>query len=371
MKILFNDLGAQNLPFKEPFLKRLDSILENSSYILDKNVSEFEESFSGFSQRAYSIGVSNGTDAIKLCIKNFNPSVKTLIVTQANTFVATTIAILDACENVTLKLVDVNDSYQIDLELLEQLLLEERDNYDQCIIVPVSMYGHTFDKNGLTRLQNQYAFNIVEDCSQAHGSKFEDGSLAGTVGDCSAFSLYPGKNLGSIGDAGVVNTDSEEIYNNIRMMRNYGSTKKYHHDTFGYNHRLDPVQAAFLCEKIKLIENYNSKRHVIGERYTKEINNPLITNFKNSFSCSYNTYHIYPILVSNRENFCNYLDSLGIQNGIHYPIAIEKMPAFKHYNFYNPRTISFCERLVSLPIHPFLNESDVNYVIESINSYQK
>lgn len=371
MKILFNDLGAQNLPLKESFLKRLDSILENSSYILDKNVSEFEESFSDFSQRAYSIGVSNGTDAIKLCIKNFNPSAKTLVVTQANTFVATTIAILDACENVTLKLVDVNDSYQMDLDLLDELLLQERDNYDQCIVVPVSMYGHTFNKNALARLQTQYTFYIVEDCSQAHGSKFEDGTLAGTVGDCSAFSLYPGKNLGSIGDAGIVNTDSKEIYDNIKMMRNYGSAKKYHHDKFGYNHRLDPIQAAFLCEKIQLIKTYNAIRHEIGERYVSEINNPLVVNFRNDFYCSYNTYHIYPVLVEDREKFCRYLDGLGIQNGIHYPIPIEKMPAFQHYNFNNPRTVSFSERLVSLPIHPFLNESDVNYVIESINSYKE
>jgi len=369
MKILFNDLGAQNLPFKEPFLKRLEGILENSSYILDKNVSEFEEKFAQFSNRKHSVGVSNGTDAIKLCVRSFEPSERTLVITQANTFVATTIAILDACENVTLKLVDVDDSYQISFTSLEQVLLNERENYDTCIVVPVSMYGHTFNKNALLRLQHEYNFNIVEDCSQAHGSKFEDGTLAGTVGACSAFSLYPGKNLGSIGDAGVVNTDSDETYEQLKAMRNYGSKKKYHHDTFGYNHRLDPVQAAFLCEKIKVINDYNQKRHVIGERYRKEINNPLIGNFNKAFYCSYNTYHIYPVLISNRENFCNYLDKAGIQNGIHYPIPIEEMPFFKKYNFNNPNTLSFSKKLVSLPIHPFLSEPDVSYVIESINSY--
>ena len=370
MKILFNDLAAQNLPLYDKFLSRLEGIFKNSSYILDKNVSEFEDLFSSYSNRKYSVGTSNGTDAIKLCIKSFEPNKNTLVITQANTFVATVIAILDAQPDLALRLVDVDESYQMDMSLLEKLLSEERNSYEDCIVVPVSMYGHTFDKQRLTELKDKYDFSVVEDCSQAHGSKFQDGTLSGTVGDCSAFSLYPGKNLGSIGDAGVANTDSEKIYENLKMIRNYGSKKKYHHDKFGFNHRLDPVQAAFLCEKIKVIDDYNSKRVKVGQNYTERITNPLIKTFNNSSYCSYNTYHIYPVLVEDRERFVSHLDNMGIQNGIHYPIAIEKMPFFEKYKFENPKTLEYCGKLVSLPIHPFMPETDLNYVIEAINNYE-
>ena len=369
MKILFNDLKSQNIFLKEAFLERLDSIFENSSYILDKNVQEFEKSFSKFSNRKFSIGVSSGTDAIKLCVKSFSPCEDTLVITQANTFVATATAILDACSKVTLELVDVDKHYQMDCEALEETLVNNKKNYKKCIVIPVNMYGHTFDKEKILDLKKKYDFYIVEDCSQAHGSKFKDGTLSGTVGECSAFSLYPGKNLGSIGDAGIVNTNSEERHNEIKAMRNYGSKKKYHHDSFGYNHRLDPIQAAFLCEKIKYIEQHNSKRNKIGQRYINEISNPKITNFTNAKYCDYNTFHIYPILTDDRENFCRYLEKMGIQSGIHYPIPIEKMSFFLKYNFDNQRTIDYSRKLVSLPIHPFMTTLEIDYVIKAINNF--
>jgi dTDP-4-amino-4,6-dideoxygalactose transaminase len=370
MKILFNDLAAQNRPFKQRFFQRLENIFETSSFVLDKNVEEFEQKFSKFSERKYSIGVSNGTDAIKLCVKCFDPSDKTLVITQANTFVATVIAALDAYENIDLKLVDIDDFFQININLLEKTLANFRHLYDKCIVIPVSMYGHTFDKANLLSLKTKYDFHIIEDCSQAHGSKFEDGTLAGTAGECSAFSLYPGKNLGSIGDAGIINTESFDIYQKIKMMRNYGSSKKYHHELFGYNHRLDSVQAAFLCEKIEKIQNYNLIRHNIGSEYSQKINNPLVKTFKKSSYCSYNTFHIYPLIVNNRDKFIKYLTAKNIQSGIHYPVLIESMPHFKKYDFYCPKALDISQKIVSLPIHPFMDDNQVEYVIEAVNNYK-
>lgn len=369
MKILFNDLASQNIPCKQKFFQRLESIFEDSSYILDKNVEEFEEKFSKFSGRKFSIGVSNGTDAIKMCVKHFEPSTKTLIITQANTFIATAIAALDAYEDIDLKLIDIDDFFQIDISLLEDALANFHHLYEKCIVIPVSMYGHTFDKVKLLKLKDKYNFHIIEDCSQAHGSQFEDGTLAGTVGECSAFSLYPGKNLGSIGDAGVINTESFDIYQSIKMMRNYGSSKKYHHESFGYNHRLDSVQAAFLCEKIEKIQNYNKVRNIIGSKYTEEIKNPLIKTFKKSSYCAYNTFHIYPVLTDDRDSFINYLKINNIESGIHYPNLIENMPHFKKYNFYSAKALSLSKKIVSLPIHPFMCDKQVEYVIETINNY--
>jgi len=368
-KIFFNDLYSQNSIVESLFINDVKKILKDSSFILGQYVEKFENDFSVFCKNKYAVGVSCGTDAIKLCIKVLEPDKKTLIITQANTFIATAIAIKDASSDSTMLLTDIDKFYQMDMSSLEDILHKNRNFYDKCIVVPVSMYGHTFDKDSLIKLKNKFSFEIVEDCSQSHGSQFSDGTLSGTVGICAAYSLYPGKNLGAIGDAGVTSTNSKRIYNKLKKLRNYGSSKKYIHDIFGYNTRLDSIQAAFLIHKLKYINKFNKKRNNIGVRYINEITSSSIKNFKNANYCSYNTFHVYPIRINNRKKFINYLDSLNIQWNIHYPIPIEKTKPFLHYNFYNPNTRKIAKQIISLPIHPFMEKSDIDYIIENINYF--
>lgn len=369
MKIPFNDLYSQNSIVESLFINDVKKIFKDSSFILGQYVEEFEKDFSVFSKNKYAVGVSSGTDAIKLCIKVLEPDKKTLIITQANTFIATAIAIKDASIDSTMLLTDIDNFYQMDMLSLEDILYKKRNFYDKCIVVPVSMYGHTFDKDSLLKLKNKYSFEIVEDCSQSHGSQFFDGTLSGTVGICSAYSLYPGKNIGAIGDAGIISTNNKKIYNKLKKLRNYGSTKKYIHDIFGYNTRLDSIQAAFLIHKIKYINKFNEKRNNVGIRYINEISSPLITNFENADYCLYNTFHVYPVRVNNRKEFISYLDSLNIQWNIHYPTPIEKTKPFSHYNYYNPNTRKIAKQIISLPIHPFMKKREIEYVIKSINYF--
>ena len=369
MKIPFNDLYSQNSIVESLFINDVKKILKDSSFILGQYVEKFENDFSEFCKNKYAVGVSSGTDAIKLCIKVLEPDKKTLIITQANTFIATAIAIKDASSDSTMLLTDIDDFYQMDMSSLEDILHKNRNFYDKCIVVPVSMYGHTFDKASLIKLKNKFSFEIVEDCSQSHGSQFFDGTLSGTVGICSAYSLYPGKNIGAIGDAGVISTNNKKIYNKLKKLRNYGSSKKYVHDVFGYNTRLDSIQAAFLIHKLKHINKFNKKRNNIGVRYINEITSSLIKNFKNADYCSYNTFHVYPVRVNNRKKFISYLESLNIQWNIHYPIPIEKTKPFSCYNFHNPNTRKIAKEIISLPIHPFMKKSDIEYIIKNINYF--
>lgn len=371
MKILFNNLKAQNDPLKPAFLAKVEALLEKGDYILGGEVNEFEERFARFVGAKYAVGVSSGTDAVRLAIESVIEADNTLIITQANTFIATVIAANQASCKAQICLVDIDDYYQMDMDDLESRLEEASVEYRDIIVIPVSMYGHTFDKRRLQELKNKYNFKVIEDSSQAHGSKFFDGKYSGSFGDVSAFSLYPGKNLGGIGDGGVLTTNSEETKNKLLALRNYGSVIKYEHPVIGYNNRLDTIQAAFLNEKIKVIHQYNDTRANIAKIYHNEIKHKDIVNFQNADYCKKNTYHIYPIRTDNRQKLIDYLSDKQIQTGIHYPIPIEQTGAFEimFAGFNNKKTRDFSQKLVSLPIHPFMTEQEASYVVEAINSF--
>lgn len=370
MKIPFNNLKKQNDLIKKSFIKDINLLFQNNDYILGKNVELFEKSFNEFINVDFSVGVSSGTDAIKLAIRslNFNPD-ETLFITQANTFIATVIAIKDAYNSANIKLVDVDEYYQIDCDLLEDCLKINKKKYKNIVVIPVSMFGHPFNKEKMNDLKEKYNLTIIEDSSQSHGSKFKDNSICGSFGDLSAFSLYPGKNLGAVGDAGIVCTNNLTKYNTLISLRNYGSPIKYQHDIFGYNCRMDTIQSYFLIRKLKHINDFNNKRNKIATLYLKNINNKLITNFKNADYCGYNSYHIYPIRCQYRESLINYLNSNNIQYGIHYPIPIECTPAFSYLNEFNKNTRQYSKEILSLPIHPFMTKKEALYVINTLNKF--
>ena len=371
MKIHFNDLKAQNGPFKEALIAKIDALLDKGDYILGGEVSEFEERFAKFVGVKHAVGVSSGTDAVRLAVECLIEKDNTLIITQANTFIATVIAANQASCKAKVRLIDIDDHYQMDMDHLESALEEASVEFGDVIVIPVSMYGHTFDKRRVQQFKNKYNFKIIEDSSQAHGSKFFDDSFSGSFGEVSAFSLYPGKNLGGIGDGGALTTDSEEIKNKLLAMRNYGSVVKYEHPLIGYNNRLDTVQAAFLNEKIKLIDQYNDARINIAKIYHNKINHKDVVNFQNADYCKKNTYHIYPIRANNRHGMIKHLNDNGVQTGIHYPIPVEQTGAFKDlfYKSNNKKTRDYAEKLVSLPIHPFMTEEQASYVVGAVNSF--
>ena len=371
MSVKFNDLHAQWKLIEDDSRKDLEELFLKSSYINGPQVKQFEDDFSDFIGCQHSIGVSSGTDAIKLAAKALQLDGKVGIVIPANTFIATILAAEMAYPEAEIVLIDHDEYYQIDIEKLENVLKIKRDSWDNCLIIPVHLYGHCADMKNVMRLSNQYKCYVLEDASQSHGTVCEDGRLTGNIGHISAFSLYPGKNLGALGDAGIVTTNDKKLAENVSMLRNYGSQKKYYYEFKGYNNRMDSMQAIFLKHKLKHLRQWNYARYFVAQYYNENIINKNVNKPKVATYCKMHTYHIYCVRVDAREGFMEHLNSNQVQCGIHYPIPIEMTKPYldygKKFNNQNCRTVS--SELVSLPMHPFMSQEDMSRVCDVINNW--
>lgn len=370
MNIKFNDLTKQWHEIKEEVMPELDSFFESSAYICGPYLERFEKEFSEWTGRKYSVGVSNGTDGLKLAIQSFNfYDGKTDVIMPANTFIADPFAVSHQVKgDYHITLIDHDDYYQMDLQLLEEYLSSNRERYDNCIVIPVHLYGHPTNMKKLNEITSKYNCKIIEDASQAHGA-ITNGEMVGKYADMTVYSLYPGKNLGAIGDAGIVTTDNEEYKNRLVSLRNYGSPQKYHHDDIGWNHRMDPIQAVILSAKLKHLDKWNKMKQPIAKKYNELLSDIVITP-KIDNHVDLHVYHIYCIVVEDRENLQKFLSSKGIQNGIHYPIPIKDTPPYSYLaNEKTPNTQYNSDKILSLPMHPWIQETEIEYVCSSIKQY--
>lgn len=371
MKIEFNDLYSQWLCIKDDAMIDINNLFINSDFILGQKVKNFEDEFSKYCNVKYSVGVSSGTDGLKLALKSLaKPEEKIGIFLPANTFVATYIAARDAFLDSDIFLIDCDKHFQIDTFALKNYVKNFRNNYKTCFIIPVHLYGYTANMKEILSIASEFNCLVVEDASQAHGAISNTGKRVGGDGSIASFSLYPSKNLGAAGDAGVVTTNDEFLYNKIISLRNYGTTNKYHHNNFGYNCRLDTLQAIILFHKLKLLDEWNEKRKHFAERLLLSVTNENIILPKKPDYCLKSVNHIFPVLVENRDNFLNYLIDNNIEYGIHYPTPITKM-SFAIFNNESsaPLAESLSSKLVSLPIHPFLTAEKIEYLIDKLNNY--
>jgi len=270
MRILFNDLKSQWDLIKDDCTKQFEELFENSSFILGKPVQEFERAFAKYANSEYAVGVSNGTDALKLSAQSLQLSGSIGVIIPANTFVATIFGLEQSWPNAEFTLVDCNEYHQINTDELREVVAQTRDHYDHLVIVPVHLYGYTCDMDSIGSIAREYDCIVLEDASQAHGATY-GGKPVGSFGKVAAFSLYPGKNLGAAGDAGVITTSDPEIYKRLLLLRNVGSVKKYHHVVKGSNHRLDTLQAIILKEKLPYLDAWNSARRNIVKSYERRI----------------------------------------------------------------------------------------------------
>lgn len=370
MNIKFNDLTKQWHEIKEEVMPELDSFFESSAYICGPYLERFEKEFSEWTGRKYSVGVSNGTDGLKLAIQSFNfYDGKTDVIMPANTFIADPFAVSHQVKgDYHITLIDHDDYYQMDLQLLEEYLSSNRERYDNCIVIPVHLYGHPTNMKKLNEITSKYNCKIIEDASQAHGA-ITNGEMVGKYADMTVYSLYPGKNLGAIGDAGIVTTDNEEYKNRLVSLRNYGSPQKYHHDDIGWNHRMDSIQAVILSVKLKHLDKWNKMKQPIAKKYNELLSDIVITP-KIDNHVDLHVYHIYCIVVEDRENLQKFLLSKGIQNGIHYPIPIKDTSPYRYLvNDKTPNTQYNSDKILSLPMHPWIQETQIDYVCSSIKQY--
>ncbi|HLW14330.1 MAG TPA: DegT/DnrJ/EryC1/StrS family aminotransferase [Flavobacteriaceae bacterium] len=367
MKVDFLNLKAVNQRFEKEFQTAYTEFIASGYYIMGKPLIDFENAFATYCGVSHTIGVASGMDALRLILEGYKSlgrlSIGDAVAVPANTFIATILAI----EQSGLKpvLVEVEEMmYNFSLSHLKKVL-----NPKVKAIMPVHLYGQLSPMKEIMQLAEENNLLVIEDAAQAHGAMDENGNSAGALGHAAAFSFYPSKNLGALGDAGAITTDDKALANEIRSLRNYGSTERYVHEKIGFNSRLDTIQAAFLNIKLPHLDSDNHRRQEIGLRYIREVNNPKIKMPAYSGSKEH-VFHLFVVQVENRKAFMNYLKNNEVGCLIHYPIPPHKQKALPHLDTNSlPVTESIHEQVVSLPMSPVMSKEEVDYVIRVLQEY--
>lgn len=367
--IPFVDLTWQHQPLASQIVETVEAVLQRGDFILGQSVTEFESAFATACGVDYGIGVASGTDAIALGLRacGIGPGDEVLLPTL--TFVATLIGVLQT--GATPILVDCDpETALIDLDAAAQAITPNTR-----AIVPVHLYGQMVSPRDLLALAQEHNLLIFEDAAQAHLAERE-GYRAGSVGIAAAFSFYPSKNLGAIGDGGMVVTRDETIAQTLRSLRNYGSPRKYYHTDYGVNSRLDTLQAAILHLKLPHLAQWNQARSAIAQRYDALLQ-PLahqgIRPIKNVVGAGH-IYHLYVIQLAgtaslDRAGLQDSLTAQGIQTGVHYPVPCHLQPAFQSLGYQLgdfPQAEALCQSILSLPMYPGMTEAQVDQVIASV-----
>jgi len=369
--IKFLDLKKINAPYERAFQEKLKSVLESGWYILGNKVATFEANFANYCGTKHCIGVGNGLDALVLIFKGYIQLGKLQkgdeVIVPANTYIASILAILQA------DLVPVLVEPKLETYNINPVLISEKITSKTKAILAVHLYGQLAEMDAIIEIANQNNLLVVEDSAQAHGAFLSENRMSGNLSNAAAFSFYPGKNLGALGDGGAVTTNDDELTKVIHTLRNYGSEKKYQNEYVGVNSRLDELQAAFLNVKLPNLDIENSKRKAIANRYLSEIKNDKIILPKFSFlgtNQSNHVFHLFVIRTRNRDELQKYLLENDIDTMIHYPIAPHKQKAFLAWNNFSfPITEKIQNEVLSLPMSPVLTTVEVNHVISILNQY--
>ena len=362
--IPFLDLKQINVRHAEQILESVKRVLYSGWYILGNEVNTFEEEFASYCNTKYCVGTANALDALTLIIRAMGIGDGDEVIVPSNTYIASILSI--SANGATPILVEPNiETYNID-----PLKIEEAITSRTKAILVVHLYGQSCNMQPIVEIAKKHNLKIVEDCAQAHGAIYK-GKRVGDWGDAAAFSFYPGKNLGALGDGGAVTTNDESLYQKIKALRNYGSHKKYENIYKGVNSRLDELQAAILRVKLPYLDQDNEYRRSIAEYYLSNITNemirlPIIEEERLS-----HVWHVFPVMVENRDKFQQYLTNKGIQTLIHYPIPPHKQQAYSEWgNRSYPISEHIHNCIVSLPISPVMPLDEVVFVVEAVNDYR-
>jgi dTDP-4-amino-4,6-dideoxygalactose transaminase len=361
-------LKKQTINLKKEILNKIENIIDKNEFTMGKDVIEFEENFSNYNDSKYCIAVSNGCSALKIAIKSLELQ-NTKIITQANTYVAVPLV----CEELKIlyDLIDINDNLLMDLDKLEEyLIINNNSNFDFIVLI-VHLYGNSVNMEKLLELKKKYNFKLIEDSAQAHGSSYNNKKL-GSFGDLGCFSFYPSKNLGSFGEGGAIITNNEKYSNYCKLYRNYGMIEKYKWEIIGANERMHNIQGGILNIKLNYLEQWNNNRIELAKIYYENIKeNDNLRILKPIYNCVSNI-HLFILIVNNRDELKNYLEKNKILCAIHYPQPFYYTDAYKHIEINNCEKMEiYKDKLLTLPMYPELEKSDVLYVCEKINEFFK
>ncbi len=372
--IKFLDLHKINLPYHDEFQSKLKSVLDKGWFILGNEVSTFESNFATYCGTKYCIGVANGLDALVLIFKAYMElgllQKGDQIIVPANTYIASILSIINS-DLIPVFVEPDESSFNIDANLIQEKITVKTK-----AILAVHLYGQLASMEKINAIAKSNNLLVIEDAAQAHGAissipNFVEGEFkkAGNLSDAGAFSFYPGKNLGALGDAGAITTNDEMLAKTLFSLRNYGSEKKYYNEIIGFNSRLDELQASFLNVKLPFLNDENIYRQSIAKRYILEIKNDKIKLPQWNLSNNH-VFHLFVIRTKNRQHLQDYLLENNIETLIHYPVAPHKQKAlFMFNNLSFPITESIHNEVLSLPISPIISKVEVDYIIKILNQY--
>ena len=362
-KIATNRLDRGFYKYQAEFEEAAIRTLRSGWYIMGKELEAFEQAFAAYNGSKYALGVANGLDALVLACRAVGIGEGDEVLVQGNTYIATVMGITrNGAKPV---FVEPDQYHQIDVTKLEEALTPKTK-----AVMVVHLYGHAADMKPVVEFCKKHNLKLIEDCAQSHGSKVE-GKMTGTFGDVGCFSFYPSKNLGCFGDGGAIITDNEEIYNKIKMLRNYGSSKRYYFDEVGLNSRLDEIQAALLSVRLKHLDELTDERYEIADYYLKNIKNDKIDLPKTREGAG-NVYHQFVIRCKTRDDLIKYLDEKGVGTIIHYPVPPHLSACYENLGYKKgdlPITEELADTVLSIPMYNGITKEEQDRVIEALNNY--
>lgn len=360
--IEYENLQKANRPFLEEYRRAFDGVLNSGWFILGQSVQQFEASFAAYIGSRHCVGVANGLDALTMSLRSFSFKRGSEVIVPSNTYIATILSILQTGLNPVLVEPDIR-TYNIDPALIERAITRKTR-----AIMVVHLYGKACDMDPIVALSKKFNLKLVEDCAQSHGATVR-GRMTGTFGDLGAFSFYPTKNLGALGDAGAVLTNDDTLALTLRRMRNYGSDKKYYNEIVGQNSRLDEVQAAFLSVKLRSLNAINAHKRSLADIYHSGLKPDFIKPVRHPDF--FDVFHIYNIRHPKRDALRDFLLKNGIRTDIHYPVAPHKQTAMRGIldGCDYPISSEIHATTLSLPISYCSTREDVERVVEVANTF--
>ncbi len=367
MKIPFINFKLMHDPIRSEIDSAIRDVINNNSFILGKSVSEFESAFAAAHGVKHCIAVSSGTDANHLVLWSLGIGAGDEVIMPANTFIATAWgATLCGAKPVFVDCED--DSYNIDPEKIELQITPKTK-----AIVAVHLYGQCADMERIRKISDSHGLILVEDAAQAHLAGYND-KKAGGLSTAASFSFYPGKNLGAFGEGGAVTTNNDELAARVRMLRDHGSSKKYYHDMYGHNYRMEGIQGAVLGVKLKYLHEWNENRRSAAGKYFRELNDVDEIVLPKEMLYAKHVYHLFVIKTKKRDELQKYLNDNGISTGMHYPVPLHLQKCFENSGYKKgdfPVTESLADECLSLPMFPHISDDEIKYICEKIKHFFK
>jgi dTDP-4-amino-4,6-dideoxygalactose transaminase len=358
--ILCSNPALQYLSYQKEIDAAIKQVLQSGWFILGKQVKAFEEEFANYIGTKFAKGVASGTDAIMLALKALQIGAGDEVITVSQTAVATVAAIeMTGAKPV---MVDIEeDFYTIAPEKIEAAITPKTK-----AVAAVHLYGQVADLDAILKITQKHKLKLIEDCAQAHGAMYKN-KRAGSIGDCGCFSFYPTKNLGALGDGGMVVTNDAGLAEKIEMLRQYGWKERYISEFAGINSRLDELQAAILRVKLAHLDDDNAKRNHIAQMYNQQLGQTEIITPKKRQNCSH-VYHLYVIRAKKRDQLLEHLKQQGIAAAIHYPMPVHLQPAYNNGQKL-PITEKITKEILSLPMYPELTEEQTQKIIDAVKGF--